>query len=81
VERTAVRSKDLAIVGYDAVLKTLEIAFRSGGVYTYSEVPEEIYQGLMQASSMGIFFRDQIKEKLGYMYEDEVMHRDFMVVN
>ena len=41
MERTAVRSRDIAVIGYDATTLTLEITFRAGGVYHYSGVPEE----------------------------------------
>ena len=39
LERKAVRSTNIASVGYDAGTKTLEIEFRSGGVYQYAGVP------------------------------------------
>ena len=63
MERTAVQSKDLAIIGYDAEKKTLEIAFRNGGVYLYSGVPAEVHQALMSASSHGIYFNQNIKDR------------------
>lgn len=66
MERVAVRSRDIAIVGYDAETSTLEIAFRIGGVYRYSGVPEETYKGLMTAPSQGKFFDQTIKHKFPY---------------
>lgn len=63
MERTAVRSRDIAIVGYDSETSTLEIAFRIGGVYHYSGVPEEVYRTLMTTSSQGIYFDQQIKHQ------------------
>ena len=63
MERTAVRSRDLAIVGYDPVSETLEVAFKSGGVYHYSGVPAAVYQKFLTASSVGKYFSENIKDK------------------
>lgn len=65
-KRTAVQSREIAIVGYDSESSTLEIVFRRGGVYHYSEVPEEIYRGLMAAPSRGVYFSHHIKDKYPY---------------
>ncbi len=67
MERIAVRSRDIAIVGYESKTETLEIAFRSGGVYQYDAVPAEIYQDLLTASSMGVFFNQRIKDSFPYV--------------
>jgi len=63
MERTAVQSRDLAIIGYDAGSQILEVTFRGGGVYRYEKVPEKTYRDFMNAPSLGIFFRDHIREK------------------
>lgn len=62
----AVRSRDIAIVGYDDPTKTLEIAFRSGSVYQYAHVPSEVHQAFMLAPSRGIYFRDHIRGKYSF---------------
>ncbi|HOW88190.1 MAG TPA: KTSC domain-containing protein [Candidatus Omnitrophota bacterium] len=56
-----VRSRDLALIGYDHASSTLEVVFRAGGVYRYREVPESVYHGLMTAPSHGAFFQKHIK--------------------
>jgi len=66
MERIAIRSRDIAIVGYEPETGTLEIAFRSGGVYHYSGVPEEIYKILMCAHSQGTYFEHVIKHQYPY---------------
>lgn len=66
MERTAVRSREIAIIGHDGRSRTLEIAFRSGGVYHYSGVSEEVHQALLKAPSQGIYFSQNIKEKYPY---------------
>ena len=66
MERTAVQSSEIAIIGYDPECGTLEIVFRRGGVYHYSGVPQKIYQDLMAAPSQGTFFAERIKPKYPY---------------
>jgi hypothetical protein len=40
---------------------TLEVEFRSGGIYQYFDVPESVYQALVSASSIGQFLNENIK--------------------
>lgn len=63
MERKAVRSTDLSIIGYDPEMEMLEVTFKNGGVYIYSKVPEPIYQALMLAVSHGLYFNQFIKDK------------------
>ena len=49
MERRAVRSTNVASVGYDPKSMVLEIEFKRGGVYQYSGVPEKRYQGVGNA--------------------------------
>jgi hypothetical protein len=67
MDRTPVSSSNLASVGYDPASATLEIEFRSSGVYQYYGVPVDVYDGLMSAGSKGTFFDQSIK-KAGYSY-------------
>ena len=66
MERTAVQSHDIAIVGYDKSASTLEITFRRGGVYHYFDVPESVHQSLMESESLGTFFAEQVKDRFTY---------------
>ena len=66
MERTAVRSRDIAVIGYDPSSFTLEVTFRSGGVYHYSGVPEEIYREFLSVSSQGRYFEQNIKHLFLY---------------
>ncbi len=63
MKRTAVRSKDIAIIGYDPTSSLLEVAFRHGGVYEYQGVPAPVYEGLMAAPSHGTYFNQKIKDQ------------------
>ncbi|MPN57190.1 hypothetical protein SDC9_204884 [bioreactor metagenome] len=62
MNRTYVSSSDLRSVGYDGASMTLEIEFNSGGIYQYFNVPESIYNGLMNAPSHGKYFHQHIKD-------------------
>jgi len=57
-----VSSSDLSAVGYDSSSETLTIEFNSGGLYEYYGVPQNIYEGLMSASSKGKFFHRFIRD-------------------
>jgi hypothetical protein len=59
-----VSSSNLAAVGYNG--RTLIIAFRSGGLYAYFGVSFSEYTGLMQASSHGKYFHQNIKGRYSY---------------
>ena len=62
-----VKSRDLALIGYDAATAILEVVFRAGGVYRYQGVPESVYQGLMAAPSHGTFFQKHVKVQYDFV--------------
>lgn len=62
MERQPVSSSSLASVGYDPNSETLEIEFAaSGKVYEYYNVPQFMYERLLEASSIGQFFNAEIR--------------------
>ncbi len=67
IEVKPVRSRDLALIGYDNMTSILEVVFRAGGVYRYQGVPENVYQGLMSAPSHGTFFQRHIKAQYPFV--------------
>jgi hypothetical protein len=54
-----VSSSAIRAVGFDG--HTLRVVFRSGRVYDHPHVPHHIYEGLMNASSMGRYYNDHIR--------------------
>lgn len=62
MDRTAVRSSDIATIGYDQGSQTLEIEFRTGAIYQYSKVPLEAFRALMNAPSHGKYFAAHIRK-------------------
>lgn len=68
MNRQSVESSNLASIGYDAEDEILEIEFNHGGIYQYFDVPENVYDELMNASSHGQYFDINIK-KAGYEFQ------------
>jgi hypothetical protein len=66
MEREKVDSSSLASVGYkDGIL---EVEFRkTGDVYQYFYVQEEIFLALMKARSRGAYFTSHIRENYEFM--------------
>jgi hypothetical protein len=62
---TAVQSSNLAAVDYDWS-GTLTIAFHTGGLYEYFNVPLWEYVDLLNASSHGKYFHARIKKRYAY---------------
>jgi hypothetical protein len=61
VDREPVSSSTILSVGYDAASETLEIEFKTTGVYQYLNVPQFMSERLMMADSVGKFFNSEIK--------------------
>jgi hypothetical protein len=61
MRRKPIDSSAIASVGYDAAKEELEVEFTSGNVYRYFDVPQEVYQDLLQAPSKGRFFGSFIR--------------------
>ncbi len=61
MDMVPVVSSVIAEVGYNASLRTLEIVFKSGAIYLYYFVPQDVYDALMSADSKGTYFNKQIK--------------------
>lgn len=62
MERKSVSSSSLASIGYGAESETLEVEFvKDGSVYEYYNVPQVVYEELMAAPSVGVYFNAEIK--------------------
>ncbi len=67
MDRIHVQSSHLSSVGYDVANSILEVEFLDGSVYQYFNVPEHLFQGLINAGSKGSYFNENIK-KANYQY-------------
>lgn len=66
MQREPVISSNLASVGYHRESRTLEVEFKDGRIYQYSDVPEAAYLGLMSAPSHGKYFHQYIRDVYTY---------------
>ena len=67
MNRDAVESTSLKSIGYDPKDSVLEVEFVKGAVYRYSDVPQQVYDSVMTAESVGAAFSKLIKSG-GYVY-------------
>ncbi|HEY4515418.1 MAG TPA: KTSC domain-containing protein [Candidatus Paceibacterota bacterium] len=68
MQRHPVSSSNISSIGYDSQTAILEVEFTSGDVYQYFNVPEHLYNGLLQAASPGQFLNINIIQ-YGYRYQ------------
>jgi hypothetical protein len=66
MERQHVESSNLASIGYNAKNEILEVEFNHGGIYQYFDVPENVYEELMNADSHGVYFSENIRNVYKY---------------
>ena len=66
MKRNSVASSNIASVGYDPRMETLEVEFLSSSVYQYYNVPRNMYEKLMKAGSKGRFLNTYIKNAYPY---------------
>lgn len=62
MNRERVTSSNIASIGHDPDTNTLEVEFKNGTVYQYSDVPATVHAELMAASSHGTYFNAHIKK-------------------
>ena len=66
MERETVSSSTIVSIGYDPVGETLEVEFHRTGLYQYFNVPISLYESLMAAPSLGVFFNANIRGQFAY---------------
>ena len=66
MNRNHVESSNIESIGYDLKSQTLEIEFLNGSIYQYFDVPQNIYQELIDADSHGKYLAANIKGHYRY---------------
>ena len=61
-----VESSAVSFVHYDEVAAELHVQFTSGRAYVYYGVPRRVYEGLMRAPSIGVYFNAHIRNRYRY---------------
>lgn len=63
MDRRLVSSSSVRSVGYDSDRQVLEVEFKPGSIYQYDGVPELLFTGLVNASSVGKYLNQNIKDR------------------
>ena len=63
MERKNIESSMLQSIGYDASSSTLELEFKTGAVWQYSDFPESLWYEFDASESQGKFFHREIKNQ------------------
>lgn len=66
MNRNHVESSNIESIGYDSKSQTLEIEFLNGSIYQYFDVPQHIYDELIDADSHGKYLAANIKGHYRY---------------
>lgn len=66
LEMIPVSSSNLSEVGYDPQTNTLRISFKSGSMYDYFGVSQDVYENLMSADSLGSYHYYNIRMVFSY---------------
>ncbi|MFT4907566.1 MAG: hypothetical protein ACI978_001649 [Oleispira sp.] len=61
MEMIIVDSSNVAEIGYDEESSTLQIEFKNGTIYQYFDVPDDLFEGLRTADSVGGYLAANIK--------------------
>ncbi len=66
MEIKPVMSRHVAGVGYDPESQSLSVVFHTGSQYVYKNVPQETYDAMLEAESVGSFHALQIRSKFPF---------------
>jgi hypothetical protein len=67
VEYVSVSSSTISAIGYEEASNALGVRFHNGTEYHYFGVPQDVFEAMRSAPSVGRFFDQNIK-KAGYGY-------------
>lgn len=71
MEMQEVSSSNIRELGYDEDTQTMGVVFHNGNLYHFLDVPQEVYEELLGASSVGQQFNLSIRGQ--YEYENKGM--------
>jgi hypothetical protein len=66
IKEKQVTSSQMKYVYYNTETKEMVITFNNDKKYCYSEVPDEVYEALINAESIGSYFIKNVKTKYKY---------------
>jgi hypothetical protein len=56
IEHKEVKSSFIHSIGYDAETQTMEVALKSGAVYSYGQIAPHVHKGIVESESVGKAF-------------------------
>ena len=66
MDMNPVNSSNVAAGGYDSDSETLQVEFNNGTTYQYFDIPEQTFEGLRDAGSVGGYLAAHIKGSYRY---------------
>ena len=66
-----IKSSNLKSASYDTETKILTVTFNNGNIYTYENVPWEVFTKFRMSESQGKFFVSEISRKYTYKKFEE----------
>ena len=60
------QSSNVVGFGYDDERRVLKVEFKNGSVYDYFDVPDQVFNGMKSASSVGQYLAQQVKGTFRY---------------
>jgi len=66
-----VASSQIDAVGYDAGQRVLGVQFHRSGRYDYTGVPQDVYDGMLAAESVGKYFGANVKGKFDFSKHEQ----------
>lgn len=63
MEMVRVSSSAISEVGYDPITMRMKIRFVQGHSYDFCRVPENVFNGLLNARSKGTYYNDHIRDR------------------
>ena len=61
MDMNPVTSTNIEAIGYDESSQTLQVEFKNGAMYQYFDVPEQVFDSLRDADSVGAYLAANIK--------------------
>ena len=60
------QSSNIVRYGYDEASRVLKVEFKNGSFYDYFDVPDQVFNGMKSASSVGQYLAQQVKGTFRY---------------
>ena len=62
MEIIPVNSASISHIGYDSSTQKMKITFKPNRTYDYCNVPQNVFDAFLKASSIGTFYNEEIKD-------------------